>query len=105
MFKKNIHNELFNLVKEDVKRNINRNAFNDITGVFCDFIKIYDSDSQPVKWACNAAPGHGKTTVLIAFLKWLADQESKVPLLVALREKSLAQTIFNQVSAYKKTLL
>ncbi|WP_313891668.1 DEAD/DEAH box helicase family protein [Psychrobacillus sp.] len=94
--------ELFELLDSDVKRNINKQAFNDIENVFLDIYSHYDSEKpELVSWVCNASPGHGKTQGLISFLKWVTTQESKTPILLAIREKNLVYEILNRVNKFK----
>jgi hypothetical protein len=77
-------------------QNINREAYNDIAGALLTF---HDKQNEPnIKLVCDAAPGHGKTTVLISYLKWITKQPTKQPVLIAIREKQLAHTIYSEVS-------
>ncbi|MGB2873820.1 hypothetical protein, partial [Psychrobacillus psychrotolerans] len=93
--------ELFELLDSDVRGNINKQAFNDIGNVFLDLYNHSNSDqTELVKWVCNASPGHGKTQGLIAFLKWLTIQDSKTPVLIAIREKNLVHEILNRVNKF-----
>lgn len=89
--------ELFSTI-DDLShvQNINRLAFNDIAKVILSFHDNYTQEG--IKQVCNAAPGHGKTTVLIAYLKWITKQQPKQPILVAVKEKHLAHEIYTQVS-------
>lgn len=77
-------------------QNLNRYAFNDIANALLSF---HDKHSQEgIKLVCNASMGHGKTTVLISYLKWLTKQKTKQPVLLAIREKHLAHIIYKEVS-------
>jgi hypothetical protein len=89
--------ELFSTI-DDLShiQNINRLAFNDIAKVILSFHDNYTQEG--IKQVCNASPGHGKTTVLIAYLKWLTKQHPKQPILVAVKERHLAHEIYTQVS-------
>lgn len=94
--------ELFELLGSNVRGNINKQAFNDIENVFLEFYNHSNSDqTELVKWVCNASPGHGKTQGLISFLKWLTIQESKTPILLAIREKNLVHDILENVNEFK----
>ena len=89
--------ELFSTI-DDLShvQSINRLAFNDIAKVILSF---HDNSNQSnIKQVCNASMGHGKTTVLIAYLKWITKQQPKQPILVAVKEKHLAYEIYTQVS-------
>jgi hypothetical protein len=77
-------------------QNINRLAFNDIAKVILSFHDNYTQEG--IKQVCDASMGHGKTTVLIAYLKWITKQHPKQPILVAVKEKHLAHEIYAQVS-------
>jgi hypothetical protein len=44
--------------------------------------------------------GHGKSTVLKSYLKYISRQSIKVPVLIAVREKQLAHEIYNEVSSH-----
>jgi len=89
--------ELFSTITDlSHATNINRLAFNDIANVLLSF---HDQQyEQDLKLVCDASMGHGKTTVLISYLKWIIKQETKQPILLAIKEKHLAYEIYNQVS-------
>jgi hypothetical protein len=90
-------NELFSTIDDlSHAQNINRLAFNDIAKVILSFHDSYNQEG--IKQVCDASPGHGKTTVLISYLKWLTKQHPKQPILVAVKEKHLAHEIYTQVS-------
>lgn len=76
--------------------NINRDAFNDIAKTLLSFHD--DKDQLNIRNVCNASMGHGKSTVLTAYLKWITKQNNKQPVLIALREKQLAHEIYTAVS-------
>lgn len=89
--------ELFSTIDDLLHaQNINRLAFNDIAKVILSFHDNYVQEG--IKQVCDASPGHGKTTVLIAYLKWITKQHPKQPILVAVKEKQLAHEIYTQVS-------
>lgn len=91
-------NELFSTITDlSHVQNINREAFNDISKALLSFHDI--NTESLTKTVCDASPGHGKTTVLIAYLKWITKQKIKQPVLIAVKEKQLAFTIFKEVSA------
>lgn len=88
--------ELYSTLTLDHAMNINREAFNDISNVLLSF---HDSkDMIEVRSVCNASMGHGKSTVLTSYLKWITKQNTKQPVLVAIREKQLAHEIYKDVS-------
>jgi hypothetical protein len=89
-------NELFSTITNvSHSKNINKEAFNDISSVLLSF---HDKRSlEGIKQVCNASMGHGKTTVLISYLKWITKQKTKQPVLIAIREKQLAHKIYKEV--------
>jgi hypothetical protein len=89
--------ELFSTI-DDLShvQSINRLAFNDIAKVILSFHDNYIQEG--IKQVCDASMGHGKTTVLIAYLKWITKQQPKQPILVAVKERHLAHEIYTQVS-------
>ncbi len=98
---KEIHNdprieELYSTLSLDHALNINREAFNDISNVLLYFHDKHNESE--IKQVCDASMGHGKSTVLIAYLKWITKQKTKQPVLVAIREKHLAHRIYTEVS-------
>lgn len=88
--------ELYSTLSLSHALNINREAFNDISNVILSF---HDKHSdEGIKQVCDASMGHGKSTVLIAYLKWLTQQNRKQPVLISVREKQLAHVIYAEVS-------
>jgi hypothetical protein len=102
------------------RQNIHSQAFDDISKIFLEFVDEYrgqfemyientkNEESEnlsitPVSWVCNASMGHGKTTVLVSFLKWLVSEKRlkfKVPVLLAIRENNMADEIFRELKAF-----
>lgn len=91
--------ELFSTITDlSHVQNINRNAFNDISQALLTFHDIdINSTEKANKTVCDASLGHGKTTSIIAYLKWITKQEIKQPILLAVKEKQLAHEIYNSV--------
>lgn len=79
-------------------QNINKEAFHDISRVLLSF--HFNHSNEYDKLVAIASMGHGKTTSLISYLKWITTQNYKQPLLVAVKEKQLAHEIYNQVHSF-----
>ncbi|MGD7047052.1 hypothetical protein FZC83_02225 [Rossellomorea marisflavi] len=89
-------NDLFSTLPHSHARNINREAFDDIGKVLLSF---HDrSNHSDIREVCAASMGHGKSTVLISYLKWITKQSRKQPVLIATREKHLANEIYKEIS-------
>lgn len=89
--------ELFSTITDlSHVQNINREAFNDISKVLLSFHDI--ELNLNTKTVCDASMGHGKSSVLVSYLKWITQQKTKTPLLIAIKEKQLAHEIYTQVS-------
>lgn len=111
---------MFSYLKEEQRNNINKTAFADIANVYLDLKDEYDQQfsdfvktknieisekgiKNKVKWVCNASMGHGKTTALICFLKWLVSEERekwRIPVLLVIRETGVIEQIFNEMKAF-----
>lgn len=89
-------NYLFSTLSPSHAKNINENAFEDIANVILNFNDCFNHSS--VKQVCDASMGHGKSTVIKAFLKWLIKYYPERPYLLAVKEKQLAADIFKEVS-------
>ncbi|MED3792362.1 hypothetical protein P4571_07895 [Niallia alba] len=89
-------NYLFSTLSPSHAKNINEDAFEDIANVILNFNDCF-GHSQ-VKQVCDASMGHGKSTVIKAFLKWLIKHYPEKPYLLAVKEKQLAADIFKEVS-------
>jgi|GEM_PF-4619085 len=89
-------NYLFSTLSPSHAKNINEDAFEDIANVMLNFNDCF-GHSQ-VKQVCDASMGHGKSTVIKAFLKWLIKHYPEKPYLLAVKEKQLAADIFKEVS-------
>ncbi|MBQ4901243.1 DEAD/DEAH box helicase family protein [Paenibacillus sp. Marseille-P2973] len=113
--------KMMGYLSEDHKGNIHQAAFFDIANIYLRFVNEYKgqfkeyigvknpSDVKQIKqnsvsWVCNASMGHGKTTVLISFLKWLVSESEKfkVPVLVAVRENNMADEIYSELRDFDK---
>ncbi|EOV9526233.1 hypothetical protein ACE41A_02455 [Bacillus cytotoxicus] len=95
--------KMYNYLKEDHKKNINKEAFNDISNILLDYENVC-RDKEIVKWVCNASMGHGKTTALICWLKRLIDDATDtlcIPVLIAVRENSMGVEILNALNEHK----
>lgn len=79
--------------------NINTDAFEDIEQVFMKYLNTYKKESA--YWVCDAAPGHGKTTVLKCLIKWMIDNDTRIPLLIVTKEISLAEVIYKEITQFK----
>lgn len=91
-------NELYNLIDPQIAHNINPEAFSDIAQVLLSFHD--QANKEGIKHVCESSPGHGKTTALIQYLKWITQQDYKQPVLIACREKELAYKIYNEVNQF-----
>lgn len=110
---KSIIDKMFNYLSEDHKRNIHKPAFNDIANVFLELKDEYNTQllqykkkekkNDATKWVCNASMGHGKTTVLKCFLKYLVSEDvgNRIPILLVIREKGMAEEIFEEMHEFK----
>ncbi|KYG93996.1 MULTISPECIES: hypothetical protein [Paenibacillus] len=111
--------QMYNYLTEEHKQNVHKEAFQDIANVFLDLYDEYtkqyhqyvefknnkriEKPDSAVKWLCNASMGHGKTTVLICFLKWLVSEtylKKKVPILLVIRENGMAEEVFNELKKF-----
>lgn len=90
-------NELLNYLSSDHKERINLDAFTDISNVILNFHNEVNELNNS-KYVCNASMGHGKSTVITSYLKWITQQEQKQPILLCVREKQLAHEIYTSVS-------
>lgn len=116
--------KMFGYLTKEHQRNIHKDAFKDIANVFFDFYEEYvnqldqyfdnkngEREGKPdpaVNWVCNASMGHGKTTVLNCFLKWLVSEnrpKQRVPILLAIRENGMADEIFKEMKAFDKNCI
>ena len=52
--------QMFNYASQEHQQYLHRQAFEDISNVFLDFIKQPHSKKNPTRWVCNAPMGHGK---------------------------------------------
>jgi hypothetical protein len=113
-----IVNELLGFLSKEHKSNLNIHAFTDISNVFLELVGEYREqfekymenrkeeqqiEIEPVSWVCNASMGHGKTTVLTSFLKWLVSEKRpkfKIPVLLAIRENNMADEIFRELKEF-----
>lgn len=116
-----IINQMFSYLEDEHRNNIHKQAFTDIANVFLDLIDEYseqfdqyikinknetnedDAIINKIKWVCNASPGHGKTTVLICWLKWLVLENRpkwRIPVLLVIRENKMAEEIFSELKAF-----
>jgi hypothetical protein len=118
--KSKIIEKMFTYLEENHKSNIHKGAFSDISNVFLNLIDEYNvqlkqfkesrnnneiKQNKKVQWVCNAAPGHGKTTVLICFLKWLVtepDEYKRVPILLVIRENEMARQIYHDLDRFRR---
>lgn len=118
--KQDVINEMMGYLSEEHMNNIHHKAFYDISSIYLELVreyweqfKIYIKNKStdkmakqtinPVSWVCNASMGHGKTTVLICFLKWLVHEQkvkSKVPILLAIRENNMAEEIYRELTKF-----
>ncbi|SCW83417.1 hypothetical protein SAMN04487970_106122 [Paenibacillus tianmuensis] len=111
--------KMFGYLTDEHKQNIHEEAFRDIANVFLDLYDEYDHQwgqyvefktgereekpDRPVSWVCNASMGHGKTTVLICFLKWLASEtnrKKRIPVLLVIREVGMIKDIYDELKAF-----
>ncbi len=96
--KDNRINELYSTLSLNHANNINKDAFTDISKVLLSF---HDKHNQSnIKEVCYAAPGHGKTSALVSYLKWITKQDNKQPILLATKDKHLAYDIYKQINYY-----
>lgn len=122
---------MLNKLPNEHKKNINVEIFNEIAQVFLDMEVHYYTEFEKlkeckakntkyspniVKWVCDAAPGHGKTSVLIAWLKMILENgvigretnsiaKKRIPVLICVREKSVAEDITEQLSMFENKVL
>ncbi len=117
----NVIEEMLGYLSGEHRENISQEAFTDIANVFLDFTEEYKEQfdqfirskkneldeaeeiKDKVKWVCNASMGHGKTTVLICWLKWLVSEsreKSRIPVLLVIRERKMAEDIRDELKAY-----
>jgi hypothetical protein len=89
--------QLYSTLSTSHASNINKEAFADISRVLLDYHDNYNQTNY--KKVCAASMGHGKSSVLISYLKWIAEYHKDTHILVAVREKQLAHDIFSQVSS------
>lgn len=113
--------EMFDYLTDEHKINMHKQAFSDIANVFFDladeynyqlsnYIKLCKNEltdenydpSKKVQWVCNASMGHGKTTVLECFLKNLVSEKRRIPILLVIREKAMAEELFEEMKNYKE---
>lgn len=92
--------QLDKYIPPEQRKNINIAAFNDIEQVFMNYLHTY-GNKDPTYWVCDAAPGHGKTTVLKCLIKWMIDSVIEIPLLIVTREISLANEIYAEITRFK----
>lgn len=111
---------MFNYLPIAHQKNLHRQAFTDIANVFMDLADEYNKQfnnyiklkkeqtnekSNTVQWVCNASMGHGKTTVLQCFLKYLLSErieKRRISILLVIREKGMAEEIFEEIKNYKE---
>lgn len=100
-------NKIYSYLGEDHAKNINREAFNNISRILLDYENAY-LDKEAVKWVCNASMGHGKTTALTCWLKRLIDliddatDTLYIPVLIAVRENSMGLEILNALNEHRE---
>lgn len=94
-----ILDELWNMVPEDQQHSLNRDAFNDIALVYLAFIDSHNS-GKPTHWVCDAAPGHGKTTVLTTVLKRFSSGRDRMPVLLVFNNKDTMKDLFSKIHNY-----
>lgn len=95
-----ITNELINYLAPQHQKNINTEAFTDISNVLLDF-HYHEDELFNTKWVCNASMGHGKTTVITSYLKW-----NKIePILLCVKEKQLAHEIYTEVQKVNPSII
>lgn len=106
--------QMFGYLDDSRKGNLNIDAFKEISNVF---LKLYDAyktqnaqffndeeQNDKVSWVCDASMGHGKSTVLECFLKWLIDESNprkRVPVLLVIREKLEAEKLVVKLNKFK----
>lgn len=106
--------KMFEYLDNEIQGNIHPDAFKEISNVFLDLydeyhtqsIQYYNNEVQndKVSWVCDASMGHGKSTVLECFLKWLIDEHNprqRVPVLLVIREKLEAEKLAVQLNKFK----
>ena len=97
-------NKMYKYLNEDHEKNINRDAFNDISKILLECENAY-LNRENVKWVCNASMGHGKTTALTCWLKRLIDDATDtlyIPVLIAVRENSMGLEILNAINEHSE---
>jgi hypothetical protein len=113
-----IYKKMFNYLEKGNQENLLLNAFNDIGEVFLSFYDEYNTQltqfrndeeqNEKVTWVCNASMGHGKTSVLISFLKLLVSENnprSRVPVLLVIRENGMAEQIEEEMKVFRKNCI
>ncbi|HFK1496021.1 hypothetical protein OA45_00725 [Bacillus sp. UMTAT18] len=96
--------KMYKYLNEDHEKNINRDAFNDISKILLECENAY-LNRENVKWVCNASMGHGKTTALTCWLKRLIDDAIDtlyIPVLIAVRENSMGLEILNAINEHSE---
>jgi hypothetical protein len=108
--------EMWATLTLDHAQNINREVFNDISNLMLDLQEKYieqkvnyknpDYKKEQVNWVCNAAMGHGKSTVITAWLKLLMSDTYKtwehIPALIAVRNNEMGYQLEESLNEYKE---
>ncbi|WP_010500102.1 hypothetical protein [Paenibacillus elgii] len=110
----NIIKQLFAYLDTERQRNLHMEAFKEISNVFLGFHDEYktqrmqflndEKQNERVSWVCDASMGHGKSTVLECFLKWLIDESNprqRVPVLLVIREKLEAEKLAHKLNEFR----
>ena len=97
--------QLLNFVVSQHRQNLHADAFKEISNVFLSFYNACQGKkADRPHWVCDAAPGHGKTTALIAFLKWLSTHNERkdiMPVLLAMRDTEHMQKAYDELLAFR----
>ncbi|WP_404403847.1 hypothetical protein [Jeotgalibacillus malaysiensis] len=101
MMKVTNNNQFQKYLSQSHADNINQTAFTQLENLFLDYIHS-NNQTEQIRWLCNASMGHGKSTALICLIKHMIEHKINVPLLIAVRELQLAESIFNEISTFKK---
>jgi hypothetical protein len=97
-------------------QNINRAVFDDISNLMLDVQEKYieqkrnyknpDYKKEQINWVCNAAMGHGKSTVIAAWLKLLMSDKFKtwehIPALIVVRNNEMGYELEESLNEYKE---
>jgi hypothetical protein len=100
----------------DHAQNINREVFNDISNLMLDLQETYveqqkkynneDYKYEQANWVCDAPMGHGKSTVITAWLKSLTSNKFKtweqIPVLIAVRNNEMGYELEESLNDYKE---